>query len=333
VRDARRRIDGMTEEGVTMSLAEMLAETSADTILSSVSLSQEYMRRGALTAATEVCYQALESAPTYLPLHLRLAEIFVEDGRIEDAVAKYKVVADLYVVREEARLAVGVYKRMLRLMPLDVVVRSRLIDLLLSSGEIDQALEQYVALADAYYQLAQINKSLEKYSEALRLVLRSSDEKKWRARLLRSMADMQTRRAKWQEAIELYEQIVAEVPDDERAWLHLIDLNYKLGGDRQADKAVLSMIKSYYSRDQKERALTLLQEAVRIHPQQMALRARLARIYIEAGQREEAIAELDMLAELQLSAGLQEQAKATIRYIISLKPQKLESYEHMLSQL
>jgi tetratricopeptide (TPR) repeat protein len=214
-----------------------------------------------------------------------------------------------------------------------VVVRSRLIDLLLSFGEIDQALEQYMALADAYYQLAQVNKSLEKHAEALRLVLRSSDEKKWRARLLRSMADVQMRRANWREAVELYRQILVEVPDDERAWLHLIDLNYKLGGDREADKSVVAMIKDYYSRDQRERALALLQEAVRIHPQQMALRARLARIYIEAGQREEAIAELDMLRELQQGAGLQEQAKATVRYIISLKPQKADAYEHLLTQL
>jgi tetratricopeptide (TPR) repeat protein len=332
-RDARRRLDSMADEGVTMSLAEMLAESSADAILSSVSLSQEYMRRGALTAATEVCYRALESAPTYLPLHLRLAEIFVEDGRVEDAVAKYKAVADLYLVREESRLAINVYKRMLKLTPLDVVARSRLIDLLLSFGEIDQALEQYMALADAYYQLAQVNKSLEKYAEALRLVLRSSDEKKWRARLLRSMADVQTRRANWREAIDLYQQIVAEVPDDERAWLHLIDLNYKIGGDREADKAVVAMVKDYYARGQKERALALLQEAVRIHPQQMALRARLARIYIELGQREEAVAELDTLRELQLGAGLREQAKATVRYIISLNPQKADAYQHLLTQL
>ncbi len=331
--EARRRIDSLSEEGVTMSLAEVLAAPSADTILSAVSLSQEYMKRGALTAATEVCYQAIESAPTYLPLHLRLAEIFAEDGRIEDAVAKYKAVADLYLVREETRLVIGVYKRMLRLTPLDVVVRSRLIDLLLSFGEIDQALEQYMALADAYYQLAQINKALEKYAEALRLVLRSSDEKKWRARLLRRMADVQMRRASWREAIELFRQIVVLAPDDERAWLHLIDLNYKLGGDKEADRAVVTMLADFRSRDAGEQALALLQEAVRLHPQQMALRGRLARAYLDAGMREEAIAELDMLGELQLDAGLRERAKATVRYIISLNPKKIDAYRHLLSQL
>lgn len=332
-REARQRIDSLSEDGVTMSLAEILAVPKADTILSAMSLSQEYVKRGALSAATEVCYQAIESAPTYLPLHLRLAEIYAQDNRVEDAVSKYQVVAELYMVREEPRLAVGVYNRMLRLTPFDVVARSRLIDLLISSGEIDLALEEYLALADGYYQLAQVGKALEKYNEAMRLVLRATDEKKWRMRLLRKMADIHVRRADWRSAIGLYRQIVKEDPEDERARLNLIDLSYKLGGDRIADREVKTMLDEFRARGLEERALTLLQEAVRLHPQQMALRARLARAYIDAGMREEAIAELDMLGELQLDAGLREQAMATVRLIISLGPPKVEAYKHLLAQL
>ncbi len=332
-RAARQKMDALSDEGVTMSLAEMLAIPGADKILSAMSLSQEYMKRGALTAAIEVCYQAIEAAPTYLPLHLRLAEIFVQDGRIEDAVTKYQVVADLYLVREEVRQAIGVYKRILRLIPMDVVVRSRLIDLLISSGEIDQALEQYLALADAYYQLAQVDKCLEKYTEALRLAPRASDEREWRLRLLRKMADVQMRRGRWREASELYQQIVSLDPDNERARLHLIDLYYKLGRPKLADKQVVDMLQYYRSRGEDKRALALLQEAVRLQPQQMALRARMARAYIDAGMREEAIKELDALGELQLDAGLREQAMGTVRLIISLKPKNVEAYRQLLSQM
>ena len=331
--EARRRLDDMSDEGVTMSLAEILAAPSADTMLAAMSLSQEYVKRGALTAATEVCYQAIESAPTYLPVHLRLAEIFAQDGRVDDALAKYQLVADLYLVREETRQAIGVYRRMLRLVPMDVVVRSRLIDLLISSGEIDQALEQYLSLSDAYFQLAQVNRALEKYAEALRLAPRASNEEEWRARLLRKMADVQMRRANWREAEDLYRQLVALAPSDERARLHLVDLNYKLGRTKQADVATVAMIEFFGSRGEGERALALLQEAVRLQPQQMALRARLARAYIDAGMREEAIHELDTLGELQLDAGLREQATATVRVIISLKPKNVEAYRQLLAQI
>jgi thioredoxin-like negative regulator of GroEL len=115
--------------------------------------------------------------------------------------------------------------------------------------------------------------------------------------------------------------------------LSLIDLSYKLGGDRVADREVKAMLEDFRAHGLEDRALPLLQEAVRLHPQQMALRARLARAYIDAGLREEAIAELDMLGELQLEAGLREQAMATVRFIISLGPKKVEAYKDLLAQL
>lgn len=332
-REARERLSSVSEEGVIISLAEMLAVPSADSVLNAMSLSQEYVRRGAFTAATEACYRAIQAAPSYLPLHLRLAEILVAQDRVEDAVAKYQVMAELYLVREETGQAIGVYQRILRLVPMDVVIRARLIELLVSSGEIDQALDHYLALSDAYYQMAQVTKSVEKYTEALRLVDRASDESTWRVRLLRKMADIQMRRADWKEAVALYEQLVSAAPEDERARLNLIDLYYKLGRNRKADQATVEMIDYYRLQGEVERLLALLEEAVRLQPQQMALRARLAGSYIEAGMRDEAVAELDALGELQLDAGLREQTLDTVRLIISLEPKNVNAYRQLLAQL
>jgi len=332
-REARHRLDSISDEGVTMSLAEFLASSSADAILTAMSLSQEYVKRGAFTAATEVCYEAIEAAPTYLPLHLRLAEIFAQGDRIDDAVAKYQIVADLYVVREEPRQAIGVYKRILRLQPMDVVVRSRLIDLLISTGEIDQALEQFLSLADAYQTLAQADKALEKCSEALRLVPRASSETEWHVRLLRYMSDIHMRRADWLSAAQLARQIVTRVPDDERARINLIDLYYKLGKSKEADGETVALTDYYHARGEGQRALALLEEAVRLQPHQMPLRARMARAYIDAGMNDEAIQELDALGELQLDSGLRKQAMATVRFIISLNPKNVDAYRQLLAQL
>jgi tetratricopeptide (TPR) repeat protein len=332
-RQARERLDAMSEEGDTVSLAELLSAPSADTILAAMSLSQEYIKRGAFTAAAELCYQAIEVAPGYLPLHLRLAEIFAQDDRLEDAIAKYEAVAELCLVREEPRQAVRVYKRILRLKPMDVVIRSRLIDLLISSGEIDDALEQYVALADAYFDLAQPDKALEKCAEALRLVPRSSNEQEWKVRLLRNIAELHMRYAHWRQAVEVYHQVVTVAPDDERARLNLIDLHFRLGHGDDADKETVAMLEYFHSRGEDARALAILEEAVRLEPQQMPVRARLARAYIDAGKSEEAIRELDALGELQLDAGLRKQASATVRLIISLNPKNVDAYRRLLAQL
>jgi tetratricopeptide (TPR) repeat protein len=332
-REARERLSSMSEEGIAMSLAEYLAAPHVDTILTAMSLSQEYAKRGFLAAAMEVCLGALEAAPTYLPLHLRLAEILAKRGRVDEALAKYEAVAEVCLIREEAGQAAGVYRRMLRLRPFDVKVRARLVELLTSSGEIDQALEQYLAMADAYYELAQPEKALETCSEALRLVSRASDEVTWRTRLLRNMSDVHMRHGNWREALDLYREQVAISPDDETVRLHLIDLNYKLGDIEQADRETMGMLEFYRTRGEEGRGRALLEEAVRLQPEQMPLRARLARVYLNVGLQEDAIQQLDRLGELQLDAGLRRQAMATVRLIISLHPENVADYRHLLAQL
>jgi Flp pilus assembly protein TadD len=141
------------------------------------------------------------------------------------------------------------------------------------------------------------------------------------------------RRASWHEAAEIYRQLVVAMPEDERARVNLIDLYYKLGRSNDADRETVAMLGYYEADDGGDRSLALLQEMVRLQPHQMALRARLARAYIDAGQSEDAISELDALGVLQLDAGLREQAIATVRFIISLKPKNVEAYRQLLAQL
>jgi tetratricopeptide (TPR) repeat protein len=222
---------------------------------------------------------------------------------------------------------------MLCLRPLDVAIRSRLIDLLTRSGEIDRAMEEHVALADAYYDLAQVDKALESIGEALRLAPRATETRSWRLRLLQTMADIEMRRANWRQAVELYQQMVALAPEDDNARLGLIDVCFKLGRVQDADKATVSLIEYHRERGEPGRALALLTEAVRMQPHEIPLRARLAQAYVDAGLRDEAIRQLDALGELQLDAGLRKQAMATVRYIISLEPEHVEAYRQLLAQL
>jgi tetratricopeptide (TPR) repeat protein len=167
----------------------------------------------------------------------------------------------------------------------------------------------------------------------MRLVPRASNETEWQVRLLRHMSDIHMRRADWQGAAELYEQIVTRVPDDERARLNLIDLYYKLGRIKEADGETVALSDYYRARGEDERALALLEEAVRLQPRQMPLRARMAKAYIDAGMRDKAIQELDALGELQLDSGLRKQAMATVKFIISLNPENIEAYRQLLAQL
>ena len=155
VAQARRRLDSLTEEGApAISLAEILSLRDSDALLQSLSLMQELAKRGKYYSALEEAYLAIQRAPDYLPLHLRMAEMMYKNNQTEAAIDKFLTIANTMAARGDNHQAMAIYQRILRLAPMDVNIRTRLIEMLVSYGQIDRALEQYLALADTYYQLA-----------------------------------------------------------------------------------------------------------------------------------------------------------------------------------
>ncbi|MFW9805026.1 MAG: tetratricopeptide repeat protein, partial [Candidatus Thorarchaeota archaeon] len=76
--EARRRMDGLSESRGLMTLAEYLESPETEIVVSAMVLTAEYMRRNMLMTAAEECFRAIQKAPGYLPLHVRLADIFLK---------------------------------------------------------------------------------------------------------------------------------------------------------------------------------------------------------------------------------------------------------------
>jgi|YNPNPStandDraft_1061719.scaffolds.fasta_scaffold00885_12 tetratricopeptide (TPR) repeat protein len=330
---ARQRLDTLAQEGPTLSLADLLVVPGSERILESVSLAQEYSRRGMYYAALEECYYSLEHHPTYLPIHQQIAQILAAMGKIDEAVAKLVIIGDVHRVRGNIRAAMAVYQHALRMAPMDTSVRAKLIALLISHGEIDQALEHYMILAESYYNLAQIEQARDTYQEALRLAPRGSRDKRWEIRILHKIADIDVQRVDWKRAIEAYERIRDLAPDDERARLTLMDLYYRLNRPTKAIAELDGLLKAYRESGKTQRIFTILEDAVRERPDDIPLRARLAQAHLNAGHVEQALVHLDKLGDLQIEAGRIEEARATIRIIIALNPPNAAEYRQLLKQL
>ncbi len=330
---ARRRLDALAQEGPTLSLAEMLAIPDSERVLESVALSQEYTKRGMFYAALEECYYALEHAPTYLPIHRQMTQVLVAMGKVDEAVSKFVVIAEAYRMRGSVRQATAMCQHALKLAPMNTVVRAKLIDLLISHGEIDEALEHYLILADSYYHLAQMDQAREMYQEALRLAPRGTPERRWEVRILHKIGDIDMQRVDWRHAIEVYEQIRKLAPDDERARLTLMNLYYRFNRPELAVVELDSLLKVYRDSGKMQRIFAILEDAVREQPNNILLRTRLAQAYLDVGNVEQALKHLDKLGDLQLEAGRHEDAKATIRAIIALHPPNVATYQQLLEQL
>ncbi len=330
---ARQRLDELAQEGPTLSLGEVLVMPGSNRILESVSLAQEYAKRGMFYTALEECYYALSYAPVYLPIHRQLAQVLVAMGKVDEAVSKFIVVADAYQMRGDVRPAMAIYQHALRLAPMDIAVRTKLIAMFISHGEIDKALEHYLILADSYYHLAQMDRAREIYQEALKLAPRGSAENRWEVRVLHKIGDIDMQRVNWKRAIEAYERIRELAPNDERARLTLMDLYHRFNQPEVAVAELDDLLKIYRESGKTERIFAILEDAVSERPDSIPLRTRLAQAQLDAGNVEQALIHLDKLGDLQMEAGRSQDAKATIRVIVALNPSNVEGYRQLLDQL
>jgi tetratricopeptide (TPR) repeat protein len=330
---ARRRLDALAEEGPTLSLAEALATSGADGLLESVALAQEYAKRNMHYAALEECYATLGHAPTYLPIHRQIGQVLLSMGKVDEAVDKFVSIANDYLARGNPRRAVGMYNRALKLAPMDTGVRAKLIDILVTHGNIEQALEHYLTLAESYYNQAQMDRAREMYQEALRLAPRGDPKRNWKVRILHKVGDIDMQRVDWKRAVGIYEQIRKVDPNDERARLMLMELYHRLGRPALAIGELDELLKICRAAGKTQRIFAILEDQVSERGDDIPLRTRLAQAYLDSGDKDKALEHLDKLGDLQLNSGRHDDAKATIRAIIALNPPNVAAYQQLLAQI
>jgi tetratricopeptide (TPR) repeat protein len=122
---------------------------------------------GLLTAAIEECLRIIEIAPQYLDVHLMMGEIYVRQGKIEQAIAKYAILVDTFLVNGRVDEAIATYRRILQLEPNNLTYRVKLIDLLTRQGRADEVLEERMAAADSYLRLGYADRAIQEYEQAL----------------------------------------------------------------------------------------------------------------------------------------------------------------------
>jgi tetratricopeptide (TPR) repeat protein len=132
-----------------------------------VRLSGSYLDQGLVEAALDACHEVIRLNLEYLPIHLRLGEIYERQGRPEEALTKYQLLIDTFKVRGESEQAIDVYFRFIELSPDTINARSRLAELLRNAGRTEEAVEQLLQVASTYLRLGQTNKALEEYRRLL----------------------------------------------------------------------------------------------------------------------------------------------------------------------
>lgn len=128
---------------------------------------ENYVAHGLLTAAIEECLRVIEVAPQYFDVHLMLGEIYVRQGKIEQAIAKYAILIDTYLVNGRVDDAISTYRRILQLEPNNLTYRVKLIELLNRQGRSDEVLNERMSAAESYLRLGYADRAIQEYEQAL----------------------------------------------------------------------------------------------------------------------------------------------------------------------
>lgn len=323
-----------TEPGMSpMPLAEFLAQAQGGQVIEAITRVRELARAGHLRTAVDEAFESLKTTPTYLPLHTLIGDLLIEEGRTQDAIAKYTVVANAYGVSGESKQAINLLRRIVQVAPMDMNARTRLIDQLSSNGQVDEAIGEYIDLADTQYRLAELDMARKTYTTALRLAQQGGANRGWTIKLLQRMADIDMQRLDWRQAMRVYEQLRTLDPDNLIARENLIDLNLRLNQTAQAVNELENCLYHLQGAGRSDEAILLLEDMLKNNPQQTLLQRALASVYHQAGRIKDAISQMDSLAENLLSVGDQAGAIEAIEAIIAMNPPNLADYKLALTQL
>ncbi|MEL6307305.1 MAG: tetratricopeptide repeat protein [Chloroflexota bacterium] len=332
VASTRMHLDETLKDDGDDSMVDFLISGS-DELTTIVTKIDRYIRMGLYTLAMDEAHLATEKSPFYLPVHVRMAEIMMKEGRIRPAIDKYNAVARSYLMREENDRAASILQEVLDMAPLDVDVRINLIELLEEEDRWEEALDNYVSLAETYQQLGDFDRASDTFQASERLARRINTPAERIAEIKHFIADIHQMRLNTRAAQSVYEDILADAPADEKALRGLVDIYYTQGNQVEAIKRLDKLLSVYAQQGKIDKIMTLLQQLVSSSPDDPSLRQRLASIYRRRNMKDEAIEQLDALGGLQLDAGLNAEAAKTIKQIISMKPDRLDEYKRLLAQI
>ncbi|NMC84529.1 MAG: tetratricopeptide repeat protein [Anaerolineaceae bacterium] len=330
---ARRQLPPQPEGSPPLPLAELLLETNSSQVVEAMIHIHQLASEGKYRTAMEEAYHALSYAPLYLPLHVEMAEVLISEGRIMEAVEKFLLVANAYNIRGETLQAINLLRRVTRLAPMDLSVRGMLIDLLKSIGRLDDAIQQYMDLANIYYLLAELDLSRQTYQSALALSQQSSSTRQWAIQILNKLADIELQSLDWKQAIRIFEQLRSLQPQDPAPRATLIDLHLQMGANVAAMSELDSYLKIMAGPENSTKRIHFIEKLLEDRPGEAGLQKRLVEFYLEQGQTPKAIEKLDALAEKLLKEENKANALATIQNIIDLNPPNSAEYQKLYNEL
>ncbi len=330
---ARQQLPTQEPGAPPLPLAEMILETQSSQVVERLSQVRSLAAQNKFTAAMEEAYHALQYAPTYLPLHIQIGDLLVKEGRIQDGVAKFLLIAELYSLRGDSNQAIHLLNRVVLIAPTNVTVRNRLIDLLLAQGKSAEAVQQYLLLAELYTRLSELDSAHQTYKDALKVAQQAHLDHAVLIKILLQIADIDAQHLEFRSALSHLEQVRSLDPENGAVRAQLVDLNFRTGQDSAAVAEARRYVNLLEKAGTPEKAVEFIEEAINDRPDKLELRRILSEIHQRCGQVDLAAEQLEAQAQGLLASGKRAEAIAALEAILAMSPSNPDKYQKMLKKL
>jgi tetratricopeptide (TPR) repeat protein len=160
--------DQKWEQAIT-AYQRALAEFPGDPVATD-HLGLAFMQSGQLDQAQSVYQEAIRADPQNPIPHEKIAEILERDGRVVESVQLRLSAAELFLATREADKAIDNWLAAARLVPENMVARSRLALAFERTGQIKQAVTEYLALAAIMQQARQPEKAMQAVEQGMKIL-------------------------------------------------------------------------------------------------------------------------------------------------------------------
>ena len=325
----------MTEadEKTPSPLSDLILTTNNAQMLEAIAHIRQLVDKNKYDYAMEEAYYALQFAPSYLPLHIEIAHLLSMQEDYQQAVEKFSLISRLYLLRGEIRQGARMIEEALKLNPMDVALRTQLIELLTEQDLITEALTHYMALAENYEVFANFDQMRKVYFDALRLSSKIPNSNDRNIEILNRIADIDMQRLDWHRAQRVYEQIKSLAPNDAEVRNNLIGVYYRLGQLDAAEHEIEDFISVMRNSRQYEKGVDFLSKLIEEWPQKYNQREMLAELYLRMGRRENTLDEYNTVASAYLDENDTTNTIRILQRMMTIDPEHGGEYQLVVNRL
>jgi tetratricopeptide (TPR) repeat protein len=239
-------------------------------------IAEFYSADGFLLKAIAIYKKINKLDPNYMEANQHLADLYSQQGLVMEAKSQYQAVAEHYLKAGQLEKTRGIFEKLLKLAPDDLKSRLALAELCVKEKNVDQAVQEYLGVAQELDRRDMAKESVRIYQTALKLAPGSRDVLDRLVRALSQQGDHD----------------------------HVIDLLKDQIKNRRDPGLMALLAQAYLGKDRLKEAKKLLEEATSIDSEAVEIRVALGRLQLKQGDLDAAFKSLS-----EVSARLEQDKK------------------------